>query len=135
MTRRCICVWALTMLVAATFASHVMRAQQPAPAQPETVVVTLHAKPGAEAQVADVVARHWAAARRLNLVLDAPHLTLRGTEAGDKVYFVEILTWRDASIPDAAPAEIQAIWAEMNRLVEARDGRPGLQINEVAIVR
>ena len=51
-----------------------------------------------------------------------------------QTYFVEIMTWRDASIPDSAPKEIQAIWADMNRLVEKRNGRPGLTIDEVALV-
>jgi hypothetical protein len=103
-------------------------------AEPETVVVTLHAKPGAEAQLARVIASHWETARKLNLVQTAPHMTLRGTEAGDKAYFLEIFTWRDGSIPDAAPAEIQAIWKQMNDLVEAREGKPGLDFRAVSIV-
>ena len=36
--------------------------------------------------------------------------------------------------PDHAPAEIQTIWAEMNRLVEPRNGHPGLEFSEVSIV-
>ena len=97
-------------------------------------MVTLHAKPGAEADLARVIARHWDTARGLNLILDAPYVTLRGTEDGGKTYFVHVFTWRDASIPDAAPAAIQAIWTEMNRLVESRGGRPGLQLTEVSVV-
>ncbi len=101
---------------------------------PETVMVTLHAKPGGEAALAGVLARHWETARRLHLVLDAPHLTIRATESGNHTYFVDIFTWRDAGIPDAAPAEIRAIWNDMNRLVESRGGRPGLSISEVTIL-
>lgn len=104
-------------------------------AEPETVVVTLHVKPGAEAELARVIERHWETARKLNLVVDAPHVTLRGIENGDRTYFIEIFTWCDLSIPDAAPLEIQAIWKEMNDLVEARDGRPGLGFRAVSVVR
>jgi hypothetical protein len=100
---------------------------------PETVMITLRAKPGGP-ELAAVVARHWETARRLNLVRDEPHVTVRGTESGDTVYFVDIFTWRDAGIPDAAPPEIQAIWTEMNRLVEGRAGRPGLEIAIVELV-
>ena len=35
---------------------------------------------------------------------------------------------------DHAPAEIQAIWKEMNALVESRGAKPGLTFTEVAIV-
>src|SRR5262245_44417497 len=101
---------------------------------PETVMITLHAKAGAEANLARVIERHWDTVRRLNMVTDAPHVTLRGTEKGDRTYFVEIMTWRDASVPDAAPPEILAIWKEMNDLVEARNGQPGLDISEVDLV-
>jgi hypothetical protein len=102
--------------------------------QPETVVITLHAKPGAAADLEKVVARHWETAQRLKLVQDSGHLTLRGTEEGNQVFLMEIFTWRDASIPDAAPKEIQAIWTEMNALVEPRRSRPGLTIDQVSVV-
>jgi hypothetical protein len=102
-------------------------------AEPETVMVTLHAKPGAEAALAQAIAKHWNAVRRLNLVLDSPHVALRGTEATDKTFFVEVFTWRDAAIPDAAPAEIRAVWDELNSLVESRAGRPGLDIVPVSV--
>ena len=101
---------------------------------PETVMITMHAKPGAEANLVRVIEKHWDTVRRLKMVTDAPHVTLRGTEKGDRTYFVEIMTWRDASVPDAAPPEILAIWKEMNDLVEARNGQPGLDISEVSIV-
>jgi hypothetical protein len=103
-------------------------------AEPETVIVTLHAKAGSEAALARVIEQHWQTARRLNLVQDAPHVTLRGTEDGDKTYFIEIFTWRDGAIPDSAPAEIQAIWKNMNDLVEERNGTPGLGFRGVSLV-
>ncbi len=70
----------------------------------------------------------------MNLVLGTTHVTLRGTEKDKTTYFIEVFTWRDADIPDAAPPEIQAIWNDMNAVVESRGGRPGLQITEVTVV-
>jgi hypothetical protein len=101
--------------------------------KPETVMITLHAKAGAEAELAQVIARHWETARRLNMVRDTPHLTLRSAEGG-RTDFVEVMTWRDASLPDSAPPEIQKIWADMNRLVEARGGTPGLRIEQMSVI-
>ena len=45
--------------------------------------------------------------------------------AGEYVY---------AAIPDNAPAAIQAIWAQMNQLVESRGAEPGLAIAGVSSV-
>ena len=102
--------------------------------RPETVLLTLRAKPGAEAALQEVLARHWSIAYQLNLVRETPHVTLRATEAGDRTRFVEIFTWRDAAIPDKAPTEIRALWDKMNGLVETRDGRPGLEFQPVSVI-
>jgi len=110
------------------------RAAAQDPDQPETVLVTLHAKPGAEGALARVLARHWSTARALRLVRKTPHITMRTPEDGNKTCFVEIFSWRDARIPDAAPAAIRALWAQMNGLVESRDGKPGLGFQAVSLV-
>jgi hypothetical protein len=96
--------------------------------KPETVMVTCYAKSGSEAQLARVIARHWETVRDLKLAADAGHLTLRGVEAGGRTYFVEIFTWRDAAIPDNAPAPVQAIWAEMNQFADK------IEIAEVEVI-
>lgn len=101
---------------------------------PETVMVTLHVKPGSEAEMQRVLEEHWKTVTAMNLVSNTPHLTIRGTEAGDKTYFVDVFTWRDASIPDDAPPEIQKLWDEMNRLVESRGGQPGLDFVPVSVI-
>lgn len=121
------------LAVLAAFTMDVLLAEQPAP-EPETVVITFHAKAGAEAELTRVIEKHWATARELKLVQDSPHLTLRRIEPGNRVCFTDIFTWRDAAIPDKAPAAIQAIWQQMNQLVESRGGEPGLAIVRVAIV-
>ena len=110
----------------------VLGAQQHAP-KPETVVITFHAKPGAEAELARVIEKHWTIAREMKLVNDSPHLTLRRVEEGNKVCFTDIFTWRDAATPDNAPPAIQAIWARMNQLVEPRGADLGLVISSASI--
>ena len=100
---------------------------------PETVMITLRAKAGAEAELALVIADHWATATKLNLVRAEPHLTVRTKAVGGKVSFVDIFTWRDRDIPDNAPAAILKIWGDMSRLTESRDGRPGIDITEVTL--
>lgn len=104
-------------------------------AEPETVMITLHPKAGTEQALADVIARHYDTARRLDMLQSAAaHVTLRGADEADKPYFVEILTWKDASVPDNAPPAIRAIWNEMTALVESRPGHPGLDIVPVRTV-
>jgi hypothetical protein len=120
------CMWLAGLCLAGALA-------QPAPADPETVMVTLRARPGAEAELARVIADHWTTARRLDLVRAEPHVTLSGKDAAG-TYYVDIFTWRDASIPDNAPPEIQKIWADMGRLTEARGGHAALSISEMDIV-
>jgi len=101
---------------------------------PETVLITFRPKPQAEQELADVIARHWQEARRLDLVLATPHLTLRGRDGAGRVVLTEVLTWRDARIPDAAPPAILEIWKRMNELVEERDGRAGLVFDAVTVL-
>jgi hypothetical protein len=48
------------------------------------------------------------------------------------VYFVEIFTWRDSAIPDNAPSEVRAFWDQMAELTQARGGKPGIDIAELA---
>jgi hypothetical protein len=108
-------------------------AASPENSAPETVMVTYHAKQGSEAALANAISRQWATALKLKLVQETPHTVVRGNEEG-KTYFVEIFTWRDASIPDKAPAAIQNIWSEMNQSVESRGGRPGIDFVVVSVV-
>jgi hypothetical protein len=131
MNVRHICAALVLLCTALTQAASLVA--HPRADEPETVMITLHAKAGAEAELAQVIARHWDTARRLKMIRETPHLTLRSVE-GAQTDFVEIMTWRDASVPDAAPAEIQQLWAEMNRLVEKRGATPGLRIEQMSVV-
>ena len=100
---------------------------------PETVMITFRAKAGAETELAQVIADHWATAKKMGLVHAAPHVTVRTKDQGGKPCFVDIFTWRDRDIPDNAPQAIQKIWGDMGRLTETRDGRPGIDIKEVML--
>jgi hypothetical protein len=66
--------------------------------------------------------------------LAAPHLILRGKDDSGKPIFVEILTWRDHEAADHVPAEVQAIWNQMQALVENREGHRGIEFPEFEIV-
>jgi hypothetical protein len=126
-----------TMLAVACLVPGPVTTRSPAAAGdevPETVIVTYHAKPGSEAALAKVFARHWKTALELGLVFETPHVVVRGDEEKTNAYFVEILTWRDEKTPDSAPAAIQEIWKEMGALVEARGGSPGIKIDPVSLV-
>ena len=96
-----------------------------AAATPETVFVTYHPKQGSEAQLLKLIGRQWQTLTDLQVVTGS-HSLYRGDGL-----FVEILTWKDASIPDNAPAPIRAIWADMGKLVEKRDCRQAIEIEEV----
>ena len=118
------------LLVASGAAAVVAAARQD---DPETVMITFRAKAGAEAELAQVIADHWATAQRLHLVGAGPHVTVRTRGAAGTIAFVDIFTWRDRDIPDNAPAAILKIWGDMGRLTERRDGRPGIDIAEVML--
>lgn len=123
-----------TLLIIAALAAVSHHSTVAAAGVPETVLITFRPKPQADQELADVVARHWKEARRLDLVLAGPHLTLRGRDGAGRVELTEVLTWRDASVPDAAPPAILDIWKRMNELVEERDGRPGLVLEAVTVL-
>jgi hypothetical protein len=101
---------------------------------PETVLVTYHVKPGKAEELAKVIDLTWATYRQLGLVFEKPHLVMRGKE-DNNVFFTEILTWKNHSAPDHAPAEVKALWDQMQLLCERRDGHGTIEIPEVEIIR
>jgi len=95
-------------------------------ADPETVMITYRPSPGNEAKLQQVIADHWAVATKLGLVNATPHVVVRNGKT-----IVEIFTWKDAAIPDNAPAEITKIWGEMIKLIEKKDG---MTIDQVTLI-
>jgi hypothetical protein len=105
------------------------------PKDPETVVVTFHVREGKEAEMEKLLREdHWPLLRRLSLVREAPHVLVRGKEAGDKPVLREILTWRDHDTPDNAPPEVEAVWKRMYDFVEKRGSAPAIEIEEVELL-
>ena len=54
----------------------------------ETVLVTHRVQEGKEKEYAKLLEREWATLRRLGLVLERPHVVLRGTDESGKPIFV-----------------------------------------------
>ena len=106
-----------------------------ADAEPETVLVRYHVQAGKQPEMEALIRKQWAALRRLDVVEEQPHVVLRGTEDGGKPVFVEVFTWRTADAPDHLPAEIQTLWSAMNKAVESRGGRAGIDIRAMTPVQ
>jgi hypothetical protein len=100
----------------------------------ETIYSIAHVKSGMETRYAELSAKTWAIYRRLDLALPAPHIVLRGVDSQNLPYFVEIFTWKNAEIPDHAPAEVRAVWQELENACEKRNGRPGVDFTEVTAI-
>jgi len=58
-----------------------------------------------------------------------------GEDDAGKVYFIEILMWKDHDKPDNAPPDVTAIWAQMEALCEKRDGHRGIEFHEVRVIQ
>ena len=63
-------------------------------------------------------------------MLPKPHLVVRGTDGAGKTYFVEIFTWKDASIPDHAPPEVRAVWKQLEAACEPPGAAPGVDFSD-----
>jgi hypothetical protein len=101
---------------------------------PETVLVTYHIKESKADALAQLIDRTWMTYQRLGMVFDRPHLVMKGKEKGG-MFIAEILPWKSHSMPDNAPAEVQALWDEMQTLCEKRGERDGIEIPEVQVLR
>jgi hypothetical protein len=96
----------------------------------ETVYSVYHVIAGKEAAFEKVRTETWALYLRLGLVLPKPHVVVLGTDDAGKPYYVEIFTWKNASIPDHAPPEVHEIWKRLQGLCEPRGGRPGIDYSD-----
>jgi len=116
----------MALLLLAATAAH-------AASPPETVLAYFYPKPGKEAQLETILGDYRTTLARLALV-NAPHITLRGSDAKGRTYYVVIQTWKSADIPDNAPPEIVKLWDAMNAVVETRDGKAGIHFDEVTVI-
>jgi hypothetical protein len=101
----------------------------------ETIYSIAHIKRGMETQYAELSAKSWSIYRKLDLVLPAPHVVVRGVDSQNLPYFVEIFTWKSSEIPDHAPAEVRAVWQDLENACEKRNGRQGIDFTEVTAVQ
>jgi hypothetical protein len=95
---------------------------------PETVICRYTLKPGAEAEMLRLIARHWPTLHRVGLVTDEPPRVLRGrpsrskekAHGQDRSVLVEIFTWKTARSAEVAHEhpEVMAIWEPMGALCE-----------------
>ena len=102
--------------------------------EPETVLITYHAKPGSEAELQATLLRAWQIYRTEHLVQAEPHTLVRDAEDGNRTRFVEIFTWVSHAIPEHAPDAVQKIWQQEQALCEARNGHSGIEGGEVTLV-
>jgi hypothetical protein len=117
-----------TLLVGAQNKSNIA-----ADGEPETVITTFQVKDGKEAEMSKLIQRAWKTYNKLGMVLQQPNIIAHGTDDAGKLFFIEILSWKSQDTPDNAPAEVKAIWAEMEALCEKRDGHRGIEFHEVHI--
>jgi len=104
------------------------------PTATETVLATHRVREGKEAEYAELLALQWSTLRRLNLVLERPHVILRGFDESGKTIFVEVLTWRDHDAPDSVPPEVEKIWEALEASAEPRLGHRGIEFPEFEVV-
>jgi hypothetical protein len=110
-------------------------APEPSRAKPtETVVATFRVKEGRETEFQDALSKAWPLYRKLGMVLDSPHLIVKGTDKDQKTYFIEVLTWKDEDAPDNAPPEVRKLWGRLEELCEPRLGHRGIEFPEVEVI-
>jgi hypothetical protein len=92
---------------------------------PETVAVTYRFTPEGEKALLRAIREHRAVTRKLGLV-GPDHRLYRGDG-----FFLEIFTWKDASIPDDPPPEVRKVWDELERRVDRSKGKAALEVEEI----
>jgi hypothetical protein len=101
---------------------------------PETVLVTYHLEEGKADELAQLIDHTWATYQRPGMVFARPHIVMKGKEKGG-IFMAEIVPWKSHLMPDNAPAEVFALWDEMQKLREKRGGREGIEIPQVDVLR
>ena len=102
-------------------------------AAPETVICIYRVRAGEEDEFLKLLERHWPVLHDKGLVTDDPPQHFRGSEKDGKPLFFEIFAWKSADSANVAhkDPEVMAIWEPMDKLTEARDGRPNMEFPHV----
>jgi hypothetical protein len=97
---------------------------------PVTVICHYKVKPGKEAEMEALLAKHWPALREAGLVTDDPARIYKGLPSakaggrhGAERTYIEIYQWRDAKAPGIAheSPQIMAVWEPMGGCCEDMD--------------
>jgi hypothetical protein len=98
-----------------------------------TVICIYRVTPGREGEFTGLLQRHWPALRALELVTDDPPTHYRGEEQDGRPLFVEIFHWKSETSHETAHEhpEVMAIWEPMDKLTEARNGKPNMEFPHV----
>ncbi|MGH1345337.1 MAG: hypothetical protein ACRBN8_27490 [Nannocystales bacterium] len=80
-------------------------------------------KPGKEAEMEELLAKHWPALHAAGLVSDTPAVVYKGLpdpHHGAERCYVEMFSWKDASGPQLAhkTPEVMAVWEPMGAICE-----------------
>ncbi|MBV9209294.1 MAG: hypothetical protein JOZ52_01625 [Acidobacteria bacterium] len=129
-------VFVIACLMLACVASAAQnKGKQQAKVETETVHTTFLVRDGKEAEFQKVYEKAFAAYLKFGMIFKQPHMLMRGEDEAGKIYFIEILTWKDHDKPDNAPAEVKAIWAQMEALCERRGEHRGIEFEEVRVLQ
>ena len=104
---------------------------------PATVICLYRVIPGREAEFTSLLKRHWPTLRALDLATDEEPQHYRGFEPDGRPLFVEIFDWVDEAASGRAHEhpEVMAIWEPMDKLTEARGGKPNMEFPHVQPLR
>jgi hypothetical protein len=97
---------------------------------PITSLAHYRVKPGAEEQFLDIVDRHSATLRELELITDREVELYLGSEKGlDGPFVIEVFDWVDADAAARAHTHprVSEVWESMGPLCEERGGRPSME--------
>ena len=97
---------------------------------PVTVICRYLVKPGHEAEMEALLAKHWPALHGVGLTTDEPPRIYKGLpspkpggEHGAERVYVEVFAWKDAAAPQTAHQlpEVMAVWEPMGAVCDDMD--------------
>ena len=99
----------------------------------ETVLCIYRVTRGNESAFIRLLERHWPVLHELGLVTDTRPTHYRGAEQDGSPLFVEIFDWVSPDASRLAPKhpDVMEIWERMDKLTEARGGRPNMEFPHV----
>lgn len=88
-------------------------------------------------ELLEIIDRHAAVLRELELITDREPEVYAGTDKGGGGFILEIFDWVDADASDRAHTHpmVSAVWEAMGPLGEVRDGRPPFEFTNLDRVR